>query len=188
MPRTKFYNVNTILSCIFAFVEQVCKITDFGIHVAISFEAFWHTFSIFFRHRLLDASLDVLFWLLMKKYSKTEPFSFPGFILLAPRGAPKTHPRRNLDFSLILDRCWAPFWWYFDDLVDFLFHFGIHVGLMLGAFWHPCSSPFRAKFVDVTRFNRLYTSISHPLCPPTAAQSSPKSLPIHSFLPRQASP
>ena len=34
------------------------------------------------------------------------PFGIPR----PPQNAPKTHPRRNLDFSLILDRFWKPFW------------------------------------------------------------------------------
>ena len=56
------------------------------------------------------------------------PFGAPR----PPKNAPKTHPRRNLDFSSIWDRFGEPLWSYFHD-------FGINFGII--------SQPFYIKWL-----------------------------------------
>ena len=78
------------------------------------FGTFWHTFPILFRHRFLDGFFNAFFQLLGENGRQTGPKKNKTFPTLGTPGrsknAPKTHPRRNLDFSPILHRLWHPFW------------------------------------------------------------------------------
>ncbi len=103
------------------------------------FGAFWHIFSLLFRHRFLDAFLDAIFSIFDGKW-------LPEWVVIESRqslcrapsrseNAPQTHPRRNLDFSSILDPFWEPFWWYFDGF-----------GMLFWSFSAPVS-PLSADFL-----------------------------------------
>ena len=65
------------------------------------------------------------FWIFSRKRSpKRGPKKCQFFLLFGPRNAPKSHLRRNLDFSSISHRFWTPFSLIFGT-------FGTHVGLLL---------------------------------------------------------
>ena len=79
--------------------------------ILLSFWMVFHQFSILFRHRFLHAFLDVIFSIFRSKMvAKVVGSSWTSCPLWHPKNAPKTHPRRNLDFSSILDRFWSPVW------------------------------------------------------------------------------
>ena len=114
MPRTTFYIVKQRVSSIFAFFGKARKITDFGIHFGIILEYLFIICSTLFRHRCLDAfSHAICSTVVENGYQKDrkslrsdDHFGAQG----PPQNAPKTHPRRNLDFLSIWDRLWEPFW------------------------------------------------------------------------------
>ena len=83
---------------------------DFGLHFGIILVAFWHSFSILFRHWFLHAFLDAVFRLFVENGFQNEPGKRAGCRFWSCQNASKTHQLRNLDFSLILDWFWAPFW------------------------------------------------------------------------------
>ena len=100
---------------------------DFGPHFGSLFGPFWHKISTLFRHGFWDAFLDAIFQISDRKWapkgSKTDYSLGPA----AAQNAPKTHPRRNLDFSSILHRSGGPFCWIFQA-------FWAHIGQLFGSF------------------------------------------------------
>ena len=88
MPRTTFSIVNTIVSCIFAFVEKPWKIIDVGLHFAIVLNTFWRTCSLLFRHHLLDVFLDAFVSIFNRKLSPKRH----SFLQDSVGPAQKIHP------------------------------------------------------------------------------------------------
>ena len=75
---------------------------DFGLHVCIILEAFWHSFSILFRHLILHA----FFSNFIENCRQVAPKDVGVDPPLAPKGrsknASKTHTRFFIDFTSIL--------------------------------------------------------------------------------------
>ena len=96
-------------------------------------------------------------------------------ILLAPRTTPKTHPRRNLDFSWILEAVLVIFWRFW---------------LPKSTNWDPTAAPKRSKNASATQplflvgfeihFGYFFLSFSLPAyySPPMSRKPADFSLPI----------
>ena len=108
MVRTTFSIGKTNSFSFFTFFSGACAITDSSLHFGIIFDAFWHTFSIFFWLSFGMAFWMPLFRFLFQNGSQNGPTKKHCGSFWEPLGGkddPKASPKRTIPRELFWIEC-----------------------------------------------------------------------------------